>query len=339
MPPRGSPHSGARHRLDPPGPAVVGRLLGQQVEQALERRGGTLGDHLDPAVVGVAGVARRGRARARGPGSTSGSRPPAPGRARTRSSAARRRLHRSHRARARSYGAHARPAPRARLRHSVTTSPYRCGMSTVQAHGTAAAAAPGGDTQVGDREAPARPPGAARGGWPASTGCAPWPSSRCSSSTSTRRGCPAGSSASTSSSSSPGFLITTLLVRERVTTGAIDLPGFWSRRARRLLPALLVCVPASVLLARLSEGDLLVGIGRQVVGAGHLHLELARDRCRHRLLRRHLAAAADEPLVARGRGAVLPALAAGRAGPARPHPAARGARRRRPSAWPCCRPR
>jgi peptidoglycan/LPS O-acetylase OafA/YrhL len=64
-----------------------------------------------------------------------------------------------------------------------------------------------------------------------------------------------------------GFLITTLLVRERAATGGLDLPGFWTRRARRLLPALLVCVPASVLLARLSEGDLLVGIGRQVLGA------------------------------------------------------------------------
>jgi peptidoglycan/LPS O-acetylase OafA/YrhL len=64
-----------------------------------------------------------------------------------------------------------------------------------------------------------------------------------------------------------GFLITTLLVRERVSTGRIDLPGFWSRRARRLIPALVVCVPAAVLLARLSEGDLLVGIGRQVLGA------------------------------------------------------------------------
>ncbi|GAA4401151.1 hypothetical protein GCM10023168_10450 [Fodinibacter luteus] len=64
-----------------------------------------------------------------------------------------------------------------------------------------------------------------------------------------------------------GFLITTLLVRERVTTGRLDLPAFWTRRARRLLPALLVCVPASVLLARLSEGDLLVGIERQVTGA------------------------------------------------------------------------
>ncbi|HYN68031.1 MAG TPA: acyltransferase family protein [Ornithinibacter sp.] len=64
-----------------------------------------------------------------------------------------------------------------------------------------------------------------------------------------------------------GFLITTLLVREKVATGRLDLPGFWARRARRLVPALLVCVPASVLLARLSEGDLLVGIGRQVLGA------------------------------------------------------------------------
>ncbi|MFL6166126.1 MAG: acyltransferase family protein [Ornithinibacter sp.] len=64
-----------------------------------------------------------------------------------------------------------------------------------------------------------------------------------------------------------GFLITTLLVRERVTSGRTDLPGFWARRARRLVPALLVCVPSAVLLARLSEGDLLVGIERQVLGA------------------------------------------------------------------------
>jgi peptidoglycan/LPS O-acetylase OafA/YrhL len=64
-----------------------------------------------------------------------------------------------------------------------------------------------------------------------------------------------------------GFLITTLLVREHARAGHVDLPGFWTRRARRLLPALLVCVPASVLLARLTEGDLLVGVERQVLGA------------------------------------------------------------------------
>lgn len=64
-----------------------------------------------------------------------------------------------------------------------------------------------------------------------------------------------------------GFLITTLLVRERRDNGRVDLAGFWTRRARRLLPALLVCVPVSVLLARIVESDLLVGIGRQVLGA------------------------------------------------------------------------
>ena len=64
-----------------------------------------------------------------------------------------------------------------------------------------------------------------------------------------------------------GFLITTLLEREYARTGTIDLPGFWTRRARRLLPALFVCVPVSVLLARIVEADLLVGIGRQVLGA------------------------------------------------------------------------
>ena len=37
-----------------------------------------------------------------------------------------------------------------------------------------------------------------------------------------------------------GFLITTLLVREWSARGAIDLAGFWVRRARRLLPALVV---------------------------------------------------------------------------------------------------
>lgn len=35
-----------------------------------------------------------------------------------------------------------------------------------------------------------------------------------------------------------GYLITTLLLLERTETGRVDLLGFWSRRARRLLPAL-----------------------------------------------------------------------------------------------------
>jgi peptidoglycan/LPS O-acetylase OafA/YrhL len=41
-----------------------------------------------------------------------------------------------------------------------------------------------------------------------------------------------------------GYLITTLLVTEQTRTGAINLLGFWSRRVRRLLPALLLLLLA-----------------------------------------------------------------------------------------------
>jgi peptidoglycan/LPS O-acetylase OafA/YrhL len=41
-----------------------------------------------------------------------------------------------------------------------------------------------------------------------------------------------------------GYLITTLLLSERVRRGRIDLGSFWARRARRLLPALLIMVVA-----------------------------------------------------------------------------------------------
>jgi peptidoglycan/LPS O-acetylase OafA/YrhL len=41
-----------------------------------------------------------------------------------------------------------------------------------------------------------------------------------------------------------GFLITTLLLEEWVKTGTINLAAFWSRRARRLLPALFLVVLA-----------------------------------------------------------------------------------------------
>ena len=64
-----------------------------------------------------------------------------------------------------------------------------------------------------------------------------------------------------------GFLITTLLLRERASTGRIVLPAFWARRARRLLPALALVVVASCSAALLIGGDVLVGIGRQVLGA------------------------------------------------------------------------
>jgi len=64
-----------------------------------------------------------------------------------------------------------------------------------------------------------------------------------------------------------GFLITTLLLRERAATGRISLRGFWARRARRLLPALglllVVCCTAALIVG----GDVLVGLGIQVLGA------------------------------------------------------------------------
>ena len=47
-----------------------------------------------------------------------------------------------------------------------------------------------------------------------------------------------------------GFLITSLLLREYTAAGYIRAGRFWTRRARRLLPAMLVCLLGIVLLAR-----------------------------------------------------------------------------------------
>ncbi len=46
-----------------------------------------------------------------------------------------------------------------------------------------------------------------------------------------------------------GYLITSLLLQEHHRTGAIDLPGFYSRRLRRLLPASTLCLAGIALLA------------------------------------------------------------------------------------------
>jgi peptidoglycan/LPS O-acetylase OafA/YrhL len=49
-----------------------------------------------------------------------------------------------------------------------------------------------------------------------------------------------------------GFLITSLLIAEWKGSGRINLPGFWTRRARRLLPALLIVLVAVVVWAALA---------------------------------------------------------------------------------------
>ncbi len=69
-----------------------------------------------------------------------------------------------------------------------------------------------------------------------------------------------------------GFLITTLLVREAETSGAegsprIRLRRFATHRARRLLPALVACLTVSTIVARVVHPDLLVDVGREVLGA------------------------------------------------------------------------
>lgn len=64
-----------------------------------------------------------------------------------------------------------------------------------------------------------------------------------------------------------GFLITALLLREHDKAGTIHLLNFWRRRARRLLPALgvllLVCCTGALVVG----GDVLVDLGKQVLGA------------------------------------------------------------------------
>ncbi|MGN6218986.1 MAG: acyltransferase family protein [Microbacterium sp.] len=64
-----------------------------------------------------------------------------------------------------------------------------------------------------------------------------------------------------------GFLITSLLLRERTATGRVALGRFWQRRARRLLPALALVVAVCSTLAWLVGGDVLVGLDAQVLGA------------------------------------------------------------------------
>ncbi|PKZ41717.1 hypothetical protein CYJ76_06565 [Kytococcus schroeteri] len=67
-----------------------------------------------------------------------------------------------------------------------------------------------------------------------------------------------------------GFLITTLLLREVRRNGYMNMPTFWMRRIRRLVPALvlllLVCTALVLVVDLTRGGDLRVGLGRQVLG-------------------------------------------------------------------------
>ncbi|MDT7570239.1 MAG: hypothetical protein QOE05_413 [Actinomycetota bacterium] len=64
-----------------------------------------------------------------------------------------------------------------------------------------------------------------------------------------------------------GFLITSLLLLEKHRTGAIALRAFWGRRARRLVPAMLVCFALVAVVVRLSSTPASEGIGWDAVAA------------------------------------------------------------------------
>ncbi|WP_104193375.1 acyltransferase family protein [Cryobacterium sp. Y82] len=77
-----------------------------------------------------------------------------------------------------------------------------------------------------------------------------------------------------------GFLITGLLVSEHTRTGRISLHRFWQRRARRLVPPLIPVVLISCTIAFIIGGDVLVGLGGQLLGAstfGYNWVSIATD--------------------------------------------------------------
>ncbi|MDJ0337725.1 acyltransferase family protein [Cryobacterium sp. PH31-O1] len=77
-----------------------------------------------------------------------------------------------------------------------------------------------------------------------------------------------------------GFLITGLLVSEHTRTGRISLRRFWQRRARRLVPPLIPVILISCSIAFLIGGDVLVGLGAQLLGAttfGYNWVSIAND--------------------------------------------------------------
>jgi peptidoglycan/LPS O-acetylase OafA/YrhL len=65
-----------------------------------------------------------------------------------------------------------------------------------------------------------------------------------------------------------GFLITSLLLDEARRTGQADLPAFWARRARRLLPAALVMITAVVAGRSLFRPDSVAALRDDALTAG-----------------------------------------------------------------------
>ena len=64
-----------------------------------------------------------------------------------------------------------------------------------------------------------------------------------------------------------GFLITTLLLRERVVTGRIDSRAFYTRRLRRLMPASLLTIAGVCVLIGIGTIADTSSLRREVLGA------------------------------------------------------------------------
>lgn len=64
-----------------------------------------------------------------------------------------------------------------------------------------------------------------------------------------------------------GFLITSLLMRELVTKGKVNLKNFWVRRVRRIMPAVVFATVGTVALSRIQGGDSMVQLPWQVTGS------------------------------------------------------------------------
>jgi peptidoglycan/LPS O-acetylase OafA/YrhL len=64
-----------------------------------------------------------------------------------------------------------------------------------------------------------------------------------------------------------GFIITRGLLQEWKEAGRIDLPGFWLRRARRLLPALFLLLAGVMAYASLYETDVVASLRSDVLAA------------------------------------------------------------------------
>jgi peptidoglycan/LPS O-acetylase OafA/YrhL len=64
-----------------------------------------------------------------------------------------------------------------------------------------------------------------------------------------------------------GFLITSLLLTEHRNSGTVDAKAFYTRRARRLLPASLLCLAVVCVLAAFGAWDGITKLRRDVLGA------------------------------------------------------------------------